>query len=68
MWTGTLEWSDLGTGTWTLISPTGQRLQLLGDIPAKLSGKAVKVHGQELEAMGIAMVGPIIQVERISAA
>lgn len=67
-WTGTLSRLDLGTGVWVLETDTGDRIPLYGDVPSALSGQRVRVQGEQVEAMGFAMVGnTAIQVERVSA-
>ena len=66
-WTGTLRRTDLGAGAWVLETDRGERLQLIGEVPADLVGRAVTVKGHKADAMGVAMVGPIVQVERVTA-
>lgn len=66
---GTLKHEDLGTGVWVLETGDGERLTLMGDIPAKLEGQRVTVQGKEVEAMGFAMVGGrTIEVSQVAAA
>ncbi len=56
-WKGTLKHHDVGTGTWVLTTTDGSRLNLYGDVPAHLDGEQVSVEGDEVEGMGIGMVG-----------
>lgn len=65
---GTLKHEDLGTGVWVLEMSNGERLTLMGDIPAKLEGQRVTVQGKEVEAMGFAMAGGrTIEVSEVAA-
>jgi hypothetical protein len=65
---GILKRVDLGTGAWVLETPDGQRYQLVGAVPGALKDRPVRVDAEAMEAMGFAMVGPILQVQRIEAA
>lgn len=66
---GTLKHEDLGTGVWVLETAEGERLTLMGDVPAKLEGQQVSVQGKEVEAMGFGMVGGrTIEVQTVAAA
>ena len=62
---GTLVFEDLGPGAWVLETKKGERLSLQGSIPAALAGQAVTVWGETSAAMGFAMSGPTITVDRI---
>lgn len=63
---GTLKHHDLGTGTWVLTDGSGTRWNLYGDVPRDLDGKPVRVEGDELEGMGIGMVGErMLQVQSV---
>jgi len=65
-WTGTLAHQDVGTGAWVLTTSSGERLALYGTIPSELDGKKVKVEGEELDGMGIGMVGDrMVQVTKV---
>lgn len=66
---GVLKHEDLGPGAWVLETGKGERLTLMGDIPAGLANKRVRVRGQVVEGMGIAMVGDrMVEVSAIEAA
>lgn len=68
-WNGTLERVDFGPGAWVLRTDSGERLALVGLVPAELAGRRVSVEGRTVEAMGFAMVGASsIEVARIRAA
>lgn len=67
-WTGRLERRDIGMGAWVLITASGEQLQLVGEVPPELQGRAVVVDGETAHAAGIAMVGPIVHVKRVRAA
>jgi len=64
-WTGRLERRDIGTGAWVLVTDQGEQLQLVGPVPPELRGRAVVVEGATADALGAAMVGPIVQVKRV---
>ncbi len=55
-WTGKLTRADFGPGAWVLETSTG-RFTLYGEVPSGLRGQKVPVDGQQVGAMGIAMVG-----------
>jgi hypothetical protein len=64
--TGTLRHHDLGPGAWVLTTGDGQRVALYGDVPAHLDGESVEVDGDEVEGMGIGMVGErMVQVRSV---
>lgn len=66
---GTLRREFFGGEIWVLRTPDGQAYQLQGKIPSALEGKQVQVKGSASDkAFGIAMVGPILDVERIQVA
>jgi hypothetical protein len=52
-------------GAWVLVTDRGEQLQLVGPVPPELRGRAVVVEGATADALGAAMVGPIIQVKRV---
>jgi len=65
---GKLVRDDMGSGSWVLESK-GQRMMLIGDVPAGLDGKDVVVDGDKVDAMGFAMtVGPTIEVRSVKRA
>ena len=43
---GKLEFEDIGAGTWVLVTASGERYTLQGDVPSGLSGRQVKVKGK----------------------
>lgn len=64
---GTLKRLDLGTGVWVLETGDGERVALVGDVPAALDGRRVEVRGRSVEAMGFGMVGArAFEVERVT--
>lgn len=66
---GTLRREDFVGETWILDTDTGERFQLVGEIPGALAGKRVKVSGHRSSAgFGFAMVGEVIEVRSIRAA
>jgi len=66
---GTLKREFFGGEIWVLRTKAGQAYQLQGKIPAVLEDQQVKVQGSASHAaFGIAMVGPIIDVEQIEPA
>ncbi len=68
-WTGTLVREDLGAGVWVLETDEGERLQLAGDVPRRLSGKRVVVEGSAGGGHGFGMLGgSTIDVSRVKRA
>ena len=66
---GTLKREFFGGEIWVLRAKDGKAYQLQGKIPAELENSQVKVKGSASDAaFGIAMVGPILDVERIERA
>lgn len=62
---GTIRRSQMGTGTWTLLSAEGQTYELHAGAPAALlkDGFKVNVNGTIREdVMTLAMVGPVLEV------
>jgi len=65
-WKGTLAHVDVGTGAWVLTTASGEKLGLYGDVPSDLDGRDVTVEGEELDGMGIGMVGDkMVQVRSV---
>ena len=63
---GKLERKDLGTGVWVVATDDGRRFMLDGAVPEGLVGKRVVVDGDEVESMGIGMVGDaVIAVRKV---
>jgi hypothetical protein len=63
--TGTIERKGLGTGTWALVTESGETYEL-HDSPAELrkSGLKVKVEGQvRNDIMTLSMIGPVLEVK-----
>lgn len=63
---GKIERKGFGTGTWAIVSTSGETYELR-KAPADLQkeGLNVKVSGQIREdVMSFAMIGPILEVER----
>ena len=62
---GVIERKGLGTGTWALVTESGETYELK-DAPAELkkSDLKVKVEGQVREdVMTFAMIGPVLEVK-----
>ncbi len=63
---GTIRRSDLEGGVWTLETDEGDTYQLTGDVGAAKDGMKAEVEGKVDEgAMGFAMVGPQLAVQKI---
>jgi hypothetical protein len=63
---GTVRYSDLEGGQWTLEADGGDRYQLIGTISNVKDGNKVEVDGKvEKDAMGIGMTGPQLNVKSI---
>ncbi len=62
--TGQVKWQDIGMGTWSFVSDSGETYELL-DPPSDLTqsqGK-IKVEGNIREdIMTVAMIGPVFEV------
>lgn len=64
--TGQLSRVDLGGGVWSLLSDSGRRFTLIGDVPEELTGQQVEVQGVEEHGMGFGMTGAhLLLVEAI---
>ena len=64
--TGTIQRSDMGPGTWALVTDDGVTYELQKGAPKDLlkPGLKVKVQGQVREdIMTIAMIGPVLEVK-----
>lgn len=62
---GVIERKGLGTGTWALVTDSGETYELK-DVPDELkkSDLKVKVEGQVRDdVMTIAMIGPVLEVK-----
>lgn len=67
--TGKIERVDIGTGTWALVTDSGETYELQ-DPPEELcqAGLKVRITGQVQEdAMTLAAIGPVLAVESFSA-
>jgi len=65
---GILQPLDFGPGGWKLVCENGKEFELIGNIPASLQGKKVKVTGTQEESYGFLMSGlPQINVQHIRA-
>lgn len=63
---GTIQRSDMGTGTWALVTRDGTNYEIYKGAPKDLlqPGIRVKVNGQIREdVMTIAMIGPVLEVK-----
>ena len=64
--TGTIQRSNMGPGTWALITDDGVTYEIQKNAPKELlkSGQKVKVQGQVREdVMTFAMIGPVLEVK-----
>lgn len=64
--TGTIQRSDMGAGTWALVTENGETYEIKRGAAKELlkSGQKVKVQGQVREdVMTTAMVGPVLEVK-----
>lgn len=64
--TGTIQRSDMGTGTWALVTEGGESYEIQKGASKELlkSGQKVKVQGQVREdIMTLAMIGPVLEVK-----
>ena len=67
--TGVVEKVDLGAGGYALVTESGDRYLLDGDVPDDLVGRKVVVRGSKGAAMGFLMTGdPTLTVKRIQPA
>lgn len=64
---GVLVREDLGAGAWILKADDGTRWQILGDVPAALSGRRVAVEGEPEAAFGFAISAPALRARTIRA-
>jgi hypothetical protein len=65
---GVLERVDLGAGGFAVRRGDGGRVVLVGEVPAGLVGRAVRVRGREAEGFGFLMTGdPTVEVVAITA-
>jgi hypothetical protein len=63
---GTIERKGFGTGTWALVTAEGETYEL-HKAPSDLqkAGTKAKINGQiRDDVMTIAMIGPVLEVER----
>ncbi|MBD2464781.1 hypothetical protein H6G89_27650 [Oscillatoria sp. FACHB-1407] len=68
---GKVQRSDLGAGTWALVSTTGETYELHQGAPKDLlkDGLKVKVEGKVRDdVMTMAMIGPVLEVEQFEPA
>lgn len=65
MYTGTLRYTDIGTGGWSLEASDGATYTLVGDIPPHLKNKHVSIKAKPMQGMGFMMNGPALLVEEI---
>jgi len=66
---GTIKQSDLGIGTWTLVSDTNVTYEIMQPVDSKLLGEGlrVKVRGKlHPDVMTVAMVGEALQIVEFS--
>lgn len=66
---GTIEYQQIGLGTWALVSETGETYELKNPPPELCqSGLKVQVRGVIREdVMTVAMIGPVLEVESFEA-
>jgi hypothetical protein len=63
---GKLVKADVGSGAWVLEADDGKHYQLAGSVPSDLAGRRVEVQGKEVESFGFAMVGPTLEVRKVT--
>ncbi len=63
---GVIERKGFGSGTWALVSPTGETYELhQPPLELQRAGLRVKVQGQIREdVMSFAMIGPVLQIQQ----
>ncbi len=64
--TGTIQRSDMGPGTWTLVTDSGETYELQQGTSQELLKPGLKVKVQGLvreDIMTFAMVGPVLEVK-----
>ncbi len=54
---GRLEWVPIGVGAWVLVTDSGVKHSLYGEIPDEMRDKRVEVDGRAEQVMGASMVG-----------
>jgi hypothetical protein len=66
---GTVEFRDIEMGVWVLAGDDGKTYQLAGGRSSLLQeGQRVEIDGEvDVEAMGVAMVGPVLRVRSFRA-
>ena len=65
---GTIRRSDLEGGQWVLETQNGERYQLTGSLAGCQDGLVAEVEGKvDKSAMGIGMMGPHLNVQKITA-
>ena len=69
-WKGIARFHDLGPGSWTLETESGQTLPLFGEVPTRLNGRVVVVRGTQAASFGFGPSGDGagIEVKAIDAA
>ncbi len=64
---GTVQKSEMGAGTWTLVASTGETYEIHRGAPQELlqNGLKVQVEGTvRQDVMTTAMIGPVLEVKR----
>jgi hypothetical protein len=66
---GKLDFEDIGAGAWVLVTESGERLTLHGEVPSSLRGRRVTVKGKKSDGgFGFSMLGgDAIDVAEITA-
>lgn len=67
---GTIQRSEMGAGTWALVTDEGVTYEVHKGAPKELlkSGQKVKVQGQvRKDVMTVAMIGPVLEVKSFEA-
>ncbi|MBE9076237.1 hypothetical protein IQ241_02815 [Romeria aff. gracilis LEGE 07310] len=62
---GTIQWMEMGSGTWAVVTDEGQTYELHGDT-ASLEKKGLKVQIEgavRKDVMSMSMIGPILEVK-----
>jgi hypothetical protein len=66
---GKLDFEDIGAGAWVLVTESGERFTLRGEVPSSLRGRRVTVKGKKSDdGFGFSMLGgDAIDVAKITA-
>jgi hypothetical protein len=65
---GTIQWIEMGTGTWGLVTDSGETYELYGiSLDPAQEGLRVEIQGRIREdVMTLAMIGPVLEVQELT--